>query len=111
MVELLEYVIVCYGISIFIFDNLLQSIAGAGDKECAKLSCFKLMGVIYRVNKTSVLCICIGLLNAFLPMDKVNTAVFGTYEEHVNEKLFKDAEVEGEGFSNVKNLLNFLLYK
>ena len=44
-------------------------------------------------------------------MDKVNTAVFGTYQEHENPTPFKEAEVDGEGFSHVKNLLNYLLYK
>ena len=36
------------------------------------------------VNKTSIFCIVVGLINAFAPMDEVNTAIFGKYNERIS---------------------------
>ena len=89
MVELLEFCIVSYGVSIFVFDNLLQGIGEASRglskeaiaEECKYLNCASLLGVTWRVNKTSLICIGVGLAHAFLPMDALNTMIFGEFDE------------------------------
>ena len=89
MTELLEYIIVCYGVSTFVFDSIIESIGVGADPnfatQCKYIQCFTLLGITWRVNITSIICIVYGLLNAFGPMDKVNTWIFGEYPEIVSE--------------------------
>lgn len=58
-------------------------------------------GMNLRVNKTSLICIIIGLINAMLPMADINVAIFGDHEEKIDPRSFSEVE-EGEcGFTTV----------
>ena len=70
--------------------------------ECAGIVCFKLFGSFWTVNKTSLYTVLLGIVNAAVPMDKVNIAVFGSYEEIINPTPFTQAEVDDEGFHDVR---------
>ena len=46
------------------------------------------------VNKTSLICIGIGLANALLPMDEINDFIFGKYAPHTGDfGTFEEMEV------------------
>ena len=91
MIELLEFIVVAYGVSIFAFDNLFSNMEYT--HPSAKLTTIgPYMGMIFNVNKTSVLCIVVGLLNAMLPMDQINIMIFGEYTEKIDPSRFKHHE-------------------
>ena len=85
MVELLEFCITYYGVSIFAFDLLfakLETFEYSGRSE--DLTCKTLFDTTHCVNKTSIICIVAGCLNAFLPMDQLNKAIFSSREEKID---------------------------
>ena len=114
MTELLEYIIICYGIATFVFDSTLEGIGIGTDPdmthECRYISCFWLAGVYWRVNKTSIICIVYGVFNALAPMDKVNIWIFGEYDERVSESSFCASELKDEGWPTVTDILLVFLY-
>jgi len=48
-------------------------------------------------NKTSMLCIVVGVLNAILPMQDINIAIFGSYEEHLDDRSFEEIDAKKVG--------------
>jgi hypothetical protein len=56
-------------------------------------------GMDLRVNKTSLICIIIGVLNALLPMGDINTAIFGSYTEHEDFRAFSTIDNSEQGFT------------
>jgi len=58
----------------------------------------KVVESIIRFNKTSVLCILVGLLNMVMPMQKINKMIFGSYEEKLDPRSFDDINDDEVGF-------------
>jgi hypothetical protein len=52
------------------------------------IECFVFLGITWRVNITSIICIIYAFLNTFGPMEKVNVYIFGSYDERVSETAF-----------------------
>jgi len=85
VIELLEYIVVFYGISIFIFDDIL----------------------IGKTNKTSIICVVVGIINALLPMEAINEYIFGSLANFAKDENFNFETVERtEGFATDYDRVN-----
>ena len=77
--ELLEYVIIAYGASVFFFQRVLLG----------------------SYNKTAITCLVIGILNVVLPMSDINERLFGKIEKKNYKETFDEIE-QSRGFFTVR---------
>lgn len=107
MVELLEFVVIAFGVSIFMFDILFGKVDLLDAEIRHKyMYCFEFLGEGTCVNKTSILCIIAGITNAMLPMAEINMYIFGEYTEKVDPTPFSVHDSKKGYFTDDYDLAN-----
>ena len=113
IVELLEFVIVIFGVSTFFMDALLAGyqLDQPGFSASNIITIDFLFDKTFNVRETSIWCLAFSVINVFLPNHTINIWIFGPSREDENKTSYSDFEKKNRDFLIVKDCFipNFII--
>jgi hypothetical protein len=117
IVEILEWLVVIFGISAFFVDSLLSTYQISNnpnyDSAAANMVTMAFLGTTYNVRETSIWCLAFSILNVFLPNGAINEWIFGESQDETNAPGYSECEKTEKTlpeFLKVKDTLLLFLY-